>query len=113
MQQQNFYDSTNRFFISITICKSEHILQLWVSTEVDEWDKIHFIDSHGRERLIRDWANVSSEKILKSIQRAFLNSIIIGLESLLVAKYIRPTLVHMLNVSSIIVSSFIFILKSQ
>ena len=23
--------------------------------DIDEWDKIHFIDLHGRERLNRDW----------------------------------------------------------
>ena len=32
LQQRNFYDFTNRFIISITIYKSEHLSQLWVST---------------------------------------------------------------------------------
>ena len=31
--------------------------------DIDEWDKIHFIDLHGREMLIRDWITVFSEKI--------------------------------------------------
>eukprot|EP00800_Vazella_pourtalesii_P010713 TRINITY_DN2613_c0_g1_i2.p1 TRINITY_DN2613_c0_g1~~TRINITY_DN2613_c0_g1_i2.p1 ORF type:complete len:182 (+),score=5.79 TRINITY_DN2613_c0_g1_i2:1445-1990(+) len=33
--------------------------------EIDEWDKIHFIDLHGRERLNRDWTTVFSENISK------------------------------------------------
>ena len=33
--------------------------------DIDEWDKIHFIDLHGRERLNRDWTTVFSEKISK------------------------------------------------
>ena len=33
--------------------------------DINEWDKIHFIDLHGRERLNRDWTTVFSEKISK------------------------------------------------
>ena len=33
--------------------------------DIDEWDKIHFINLHGRERLNKDWTAVFSDKISK------------------------------------------------
>ena len=33
--------------------------------DIDEWDKNHFINLHGRERLNKDWTAVFSDKISK------------------------------------------------
>ena len=46
--------------------------------DIDEWDKIRFINLHGRERLNKDWTAVFSDKISKIYPACVLNSIIIG-----------------------------------
>ena len=48
--------------------------------DIDEWDKIHFIDLHGRKRLIEIGQLCLAITFLKYIQHTFLNSIIIGLK---------------------------------